>query len=240
MNKRVFLIGLLLLLLGIVISGGAVYTTLPSASEVITQSKNLSISAGSYGYLPMPLNQTSGLYVIFNSTQPVTFIFANSSAFYNLSSVTQPQMFSKAEEQEGKGVLEIFNGTTGSFPYSSAEKGIAVYFTNVTFLPAGNYFLVFINHGSLPARVELRSAQVLAASIAAKAYSNLPAVSAMAMVGSFLALIGIILMVASLFMHGKKKEQQMLPSEVEQMYEKIEKSAKRGARHDSKHRSKSS
>ncbi len=143
---------------------------------------------------------------------------------------------------EGKGVLEIVNGTSGTFPYSFGQVGIPIYSVNTTFLPAGEYYLIFADYSGLPANVIVRYATIPASSFASR-FSESASAGFIGLLGSFLAFIGIILMVASLFMQGKKAEQQQMTEQVEKIYAEIEKKAgkrKRGARNDAKSRSKSS
>ncbi|MDE1869502.1 MAG: hypothetical protein KGH71_00765 [Candidatus Micrarchaeota archaeon] len=163
MNKRIILIGIIVMVASFVI--GAI--ALPNALMGISNFSNQSISLlpAHNTYLPYFINETGFIVLGYQSSQNLNFYFANASAFlilqnYMNSTLTLSQW---ATRLQGNGVLEsIPNSKIGIFPYSqfsssnAAPQGSYIV-ENASILPAGNYYAIFQNTGNSSATVNVTS-----------------------------------------------------------------------------------
>ncbi|MEM3241024.1 MAG: hypothetical protein QXV13_01025 [Candidatus Micrarchaeaceae archaeon] len=246
MNFRVLLLGLLLFVVGIVIAAGSVSSTLPSFSSV-SAIHVLNVSGGSTSYVLIQLNDTGGFSLSYNSSVPVVFVLANSSAFnritFNSTAITLA-----AESLEGKGVFELANGSVGIFPYENLTASnittrfpVPKYAESESLFSPGAYYAIFSNTGNSTAHILVKSAIITAMTVSSNEITQLSRSSSYIIISSILMLLGILLIVISLFMHGRESPKKTAESEEEinKLYSRVEKAEKASrvgrARHSNTH-----
>ncbi|MEM3781518.1 MAG: hypothetical protein QXT43_00955 [Candidatus Micrarchaeaceae archaeon] len=224
MNTKVLIFGVLLLIVGVVVAGGSFSSALPSFySNSSTQI--LSVGAGSEKYLAIHLNSTGGFSISYNSSAPVLFIVANSSAFYAIGSNPSAAV-QAAKSLEGKGVFELVNGSSGVFPYENftAENAaihvsVPEYDSSEFVFGPGEYYALFLNMGNETASIEARYATV-ASFVLPKNQTVQSVKSGSFAASSALILIGLLLIIVSFFIKGKSK-QQFSQEEIDRLYSGI-------------------
>ena len=230
MNKRVLLLGILLIVIGFFVSGLSVSTTLPLYSASPSTGR-IVVGSESSTYVPIQINQSSLPMFFFNSSSTLGFVFANSTAFAILSKLPASSLIKAAESLEGRGVLEIANSTSSVFPYvaypnSSIQAGIGIarpiYQENVSLLPAGNYYAILSNPGNVSVNASYRFSNFAYSS---KLSSEISSVSPYIFASSLIVFLGFVLIAVSLFMKGKSKQAAESDEEraAQEIYAKLEK-----------------
>lgn len=163
MNKRIIIIGIIVIILSFLIGTIALPNALLGIAHFSNQS--VSILPAHNSYLPYFINETGFIVVGYQSSTPLNFYFANASAFLILQNYMNStlQLSQWATRLQGNGVLEsIPNSKVGIFPYSqfsssnSTPAGSYV-IANASLLPAGNYYAIFQNLANSSASVNVTS-----------------------------------------------------------------------------------
>lgn len=163
MNKKIILIGIIVIVLAFIIGSVALPNALSSISNFGTQS--LVILPGQTSYTTYFLNETGFIIAGYQSNAAMNFYFVNQSGFDSLkgyfnSTLTLSQW---ARNHQGSGVIEsITNSRVGIFPYSQFTNQTAVptgsYISqNASILPAGNYYAILQNADNVTANVNVTS-----------------------------------------------------------------------------------
>jgi len=186
MNKKIVYIGLVLLVISIVAFFGvsAIAVPLEGGAKAILMPKGSA-------YFNISINGTNYIHAFaFRSSSPVSFYYANRSAFDAIEAANSSNMSiaSAAISLEGRGVLEAVSGAmAGIFPYTAYTSYLNMtkpfYFSQNAILPAGKYYAIFFNNGTSVANV----------TVIETALSESSAISS-----SILALVAIILFIAAI------------------------------------------
>ncbi len=227
MNKKFLYIGIMLLVLGVVVSFFSLGVELPSQfSRPVPQS--VSVGPGSTDYQALYLNQSGILEVVFNSSAPLDFYLANASAFASINASGSPSAARNAAIRlEGNGVFAFYaDAKNGTFPYLGYQ-GIArpAYASNATVvLPAGQYYSIFANNGTTAASVTIAESPITLSKLQAGSSSVIKYVGA----SGVMFLVGLGLIVFSFFAKGEKKAGEGgMDEEAAREYERIERSGKK-------------
>ncbi len=234
MNKKVFAIGILLIIIGIALGG----TIAPQESGIKYSSMNvrLQANADSLQFYRMYLNASGSLEIAYNASGNLGFVVANATAFGILTNSTPNTLIGNAEKLENAGVLEIANASRESFPYLSANSTKArnsstssnsiqlktPIYTNAAagLLSAGYYYAIFANNAS--SNVDIKLGYVtLPVSGVQNEYSSL---EANGIAASAFVFLGLVLILVSVMIKGGKPKQAevAIDHEAEELYEKIE------------------
>ncbi|MGI0141479.1 MAG: hypothetical protein ACREBF_02395 [Candidatus Micrarchaeales archaeon] len=161
MNKKIIIIGVIVVLAAFIIGSIAIPNALLGVANFANQ--NIVVLSHQSAFKSLYLNQTGFMVVGFQSLSAVNFYFANSSAFKTLDSYANSSLLLSqwATRLFGNGVYEILpNSTVGIFPYSQLTNSTpsGAYITkNVTLLPAGTYYALFYNPRNISATVNVTS-----------------------------------------------------------------------------------
>jgi len=220
MNKRMFGLGFLLLLAGIIMAYASVQSIFSNIPNYISSTQTLAVQPRSDFSVPIIINNESILQIIYNSSIPINFFLMNSTAKGMFSQSNSTGM-ENATYLQGKGLIyAIDNSTHGMFPYitnMSLAQMPDYWYRNQTIVGNGTYYAVFQNYENKSNTVFYtmlnRSVESLASSEQNYSYGNI-----VLNVFSTLAVIaGIIVMFYALFMKPKKVEEQE-GKEVERLY----------------------
>ncbi len=235
MNRRLLIIGILLLLFGLVSayeSGQQFLGNISSPNN--TETSEFLLMANSTWYTPLYFNSSSFMEVGYNSTNTLNFYILNSSAFTAVapSLNSTNALYSGVSSHEGSGVIGVFsNDSKGVFPYQDSYAGIfpAPNYSapNSTFLQAGTYYIVFRNPQSSNTLVfySLFIRPIGALSLTSNS------VFGYGLVSGILLIAGFALSVYSLFIRKEPKTEAKITEEkAQQAYAEIEKGKRREGR----------
>ncbi len=233
MDRRLFGLGLLLLIIGIVLAYASVQSIFSSIPNYISATQNIAVQPKSDFFVPIAIGNESILQIVYNSSLPVNFYLMNSTARNSLPKINAT-LIGNATYLQGNGLIyEIRNSTHGIFPYlaniSLSQK--PAYWNNQTLVASGTYYIVFQNYENKTNTVFYtilnRSVSSLASSEESYSYGNI----AMNISSTLAVIAGIILMFYGLFMKPKKVEEEE-KKEVERLYSAMNR------KHAPKHRMK--
>lgn len=222
MDKRIFGLGFLLLIVGIIMAYASVQSIFSNIPNYISSTQTLAVQSRSVLFVPIRINNESILQIVYNSTVPINFFLMNSTAKNAL-----PQSNStigNVTYLQGNGLIyAIDNSTHGMFPYITNISLAQVpnyWYRNQTIIGNGTYYAVFQNYENKSNTVFYtmlnRSVVSLASSEQNYSYGNI-----VLNIFSTLAVIaGIIVMFYALFMKPKKIEEQE-GKDVERLYSSI-------------------
>ncbi|MDE1850213.1 MAG: hypothetical protein KGH54_00255 [Candidatus Micrarchaeota archaeon] len=231
MNKRIVIIGVILILLAFV--AGIALTPNTFTSIANTSLMNISVAQGGNSYVPFVVGANGLVSVIYNSNARLDFYFANSTAFktlgaYKNSSLTLSQW---ARNLYGNGVYEIVpNSANGIFPnFAPTNSSLNYSHANQSLFPfaAGTYYALFENLGNQSANIQMISSISDSARVAS-GFSQVIKIG----VAFFAALLaGIILIIYGIL--KKPKEAPVEPAaadqkKVDEMYRDVEKKKPKG------------
>lgn len=230
MNKRIVIIGILLILISFL--AGIVLTPNTFTSIANTSLMNLSVAQGGNAYVPFVVGANGLVSVIYNSNTKLDFYFANATAFgtlggYKNSSLTLSQW---ARNLYGNGVYEIVpNSANGIFPnFAATNSSLNYSYANQSLFPfaAGTYYALFENLGNQSANIQMISS----VSDSARVASGFSQVIKIGIVFFAALLAGIILII-----YGILKKPKVAPVEpatdqkkVDEMYKGLEKKKPKG------------
>jgi hypothetical protein len=226
MRKKLLYAGALLFLIGMAFAFMS-FLSMNSllATGGIPPGVNLSLSANAVGYVPISLNQSGLLRLLYNSSNAVDFYLANQSAFAGLRGAKGAGLRGAASGLEGKGVFAVYeNSTNELFPYAYANGTAPAYIANMSVLPAGTYYAIFGNDGSGTANIMMRYIVI----------SGTAELSMMVYGGISVLLLasGLIIAIVSLFLKEKAEEvrkAEAIDEEVKREYERIERKGRKGS-----------
>ncbi|MGC8628938.1 MAG: hypothetical protein ACP5T4_01885 [Candidatus Micrarchaeia archaeon] len=226
MNTRILLFGIILFVAGLIVSAASVSSVLASVSTSPT-SFSLYVAPESYAYLNVSENLNALTSIFYSASQPITFVYANYSAFKVLTASQSKNFIDTAMGLEGKGVYEIANATKGIFPYVSSLSSTIpepIYATNYSTTAQGTYFAIFFNHNSTTADVEAKEITYSYAGI----QNGIKVASGTVLASSILMILGLLIIVFSFFASRSKKAQtpETMDENVAKIYAQIEKKAK--------------
>jgi hypothetical protein len=221
MRKRLLYFGVLMFLAGVAaafMSFSSLQAISPAGAPTVRQ---LTLGPGALRGVPLVLNQSSVLFLTYNSSAAVDFYLANQSAFAAMGAAGANGIGARgvAVGMEGMGIYAIYeNASLASFPYAGGSAAPAYSSNTITF-PAGTYYAIFGDRGSGAANVTasyaaLGAAKFDSAAIFTLAYGGI----------SFLLLAaGFIVAVAALFMKDKNAGRpDRLDEEAQREYDLLE------------------
>ncbi len=209
MNRRLFGLGLLLFIFGVVlayISAQSVFSSIPG---YISASQSIAVQPNAAFVIPISINNFSILQAAYNSSLPVDFYLMNSTAYSALMPTAGNTLIRNAKDFDGRGVLFVINDSNrGTFPYVAnltlSQKPF--YWNNQTILGNGTYYVVFQNYNNKTNMVFYtilnRSISSISESERNLSYGNILS----NIFGTLFFIIGIILMFYGFFMKGRKEE----------------------------------
>jgi hypothetical protein len=224
MDKRLFGIGVMLLLVGILLAAASEQATqavLPNANNTQTDRAIL----GNYlsGYIALPVNSTSLVDFEYTSINATDFYMVNDSAFGKLLPLinANKSIRSAAMALEGNGLMIAYlNQTKGSFPYDASFSGILptpnYTSANTSVLAPGLYYVVFTNDKNAPNMVLY---SVLVRPISAVGISQSSS-AGFGVIGDVIVLAGLVLMVYSFFTK-RENELPKLQQDIDRMYDEL-------------------
>jgi len=224
MDKRMFGLGFLLLLAGIIMAYASVQSIFSNIPNYVSSTQTLALQPRSNVFVPIIINNASILQIVYNSSVPINFFLMNSTAkgMFPQSNFTGME---NTTYLQGNGLIyAIDNSTHGMFPYITNISLAQVpdyWYRNQTIIGNGTYYAVFQNYenksNTLFYTMLNRSVESLASSEQNYSYGNI-----VLNIFSTLAVIaGIIVMFYALFMKPKKVEEQE-GNEVERIYASID------------------
>lgn len=221
MRKKFLYLGILLVIVGIIVAFASPGFALPSQfTNPISQM--LTINASMLGYMPLQLNESGLVVMMFNASAPVDFYLANTAAFLQIEnkSVANSSARSEAVGLEGNGVYELYEGSgNGIFPYTTLA-GITKpnYLQNVSTLKSGTYYAVFANSGSQNALIQLTMLPVSTAQLQSST-SSLGIYFGAAFV---VFIVGVGLIIFSFLSKGGKNKDDEMDKQVAEQYDIID------------------
>jgi hypothetical protein len=227
MDRRLLIIGAILLLAGLVMVFGSSQATLAALpNENSTNTQRAYIPANTVAYYPITLVSVSFVGIGYNATTPVSFYLVNSSAYNAMLPAIHDNESLKniSISLEGKGVVAAqWDSAKGIFPWQASYSGIFpppnYSEENVTLLPNDTYFILF-QSGSTS------NSTLIAYSIITTPASDLGissfAAAGFGVVGAFLVLAGLALCVYALIRKGDDPE-TLREKEVDRIFADIEK-----------------
>ncbi|MEM3839253.1 MAG: hypothetical protein QXF01_01600 [Candidatus Micrarchaeaceae archaeon] len=236
MNRRLLLFGILLLLFGVISayeSGQQFIYGIANPNNTVSSATSLNASTAAY--LPIKVNQTSLLEFGYNSSSPINLYILNSSAFIAALQDMDPNALGhEVALYEGKGTLYVENkSASGIFPYEQSYVGYVpapAYSTNSLYVTPGIYYIVLSNPGNSIASV---SYSYINRPLSSLNLSN-GSIFGYGLIGGILLVLGFVLVIYSLFLKGKPKEDSETVNEanVDNIYSSIEakKKAKKSLR----------
>ncbi len=145
MDKKIFLIGVVSLILGIII----LFSVPGSLVKFTYNNQTASLSPHSTHFVQFVMPDNGILFMYYNSTNSTNIVLMNESAYSMLSSsVASGSLLQQAESLEGKGVMDIAANTTALLYPSqgSSPKSVIYQSPNITITPAGTYYLAIQNN----------------------------------------------------------------------------------------------
>ena len=223
MDKKIFGLGLLLLLAGIIMAYASVQSIFSNIPNYISSTQTLALQPRSGFFVPIKISNDSILQIVYNSTLPINFFLINSTAKGMLpqSNLTG---IGNATYLQGNGLIyTIYNSTHGMFPYIvnvSLARVPNYWYRNQTIVGNGTYYAVFQNYENKSNTVFYtmlnRSVSSLASSEQNYSYGNIT----LNILSTLAVIAGIIVMFYALFMKPKKVEEQE-GKEAERLYASI-------------------
>ncbi|MEM3247700.1 MAG: hypothetical protein QXV80_00055 [Candidatus Micrarchaeaceae archaeon] len=220
MNKKLLYIGIILVVVGIVISLMLPTTLSPNIGKI-------SIAPLGYVYVPITINETGATLVVeYLASNLTNFYLANSSGFAALSNLmtTNYSILPEAKRLLGNGVIAIIaNSTSGIFPSSSNLNSTNQ--ASIASMAPGRYYLIYEN-------LKNKTIQL------AYTYKALNSVSEISIFASGLAstilfIAGIIILILAFIIKPKakaipdrKSAQTQMEAEIDALYKRIEKGKK--------------
>jgi len=227
MNRKFLYLGILLFVAGIFVSLVSLQTTL--SSQFTPTAMHMLLQSNSFKYVPLSLNQTGIIEILFNASAGIDFYLMNATAFASVSNANALNTSYRniAVALEGKGAYEIYeNSTNGVFP-GLKYPGVAspTYLSNATqVLEVGTYYAFFSNTKNYSVTADLNTI-VLPLSALQSSFSTAGIYGGISIL---LLLAGIILFVVSFFLKGKPKPAEgEMDEDVKREYERIEKGRKK-------------
>jgi hypothetical protein len=197
MRKKLLYAGAIVFVVGLVLALVAVQWAIPSGA--VPASNALVLGAGSpLSYVRIFLNQSGMVVLTYNATSGVNFYFANQSAFNAISaaSASGRSLGSTAAGLEGSGVYAVYNGSAGTFPFSSSQ---VPYLMNATMLSGGNYYALFSSRSNATNHVTVNYLRVTQTQLGSTYMSVI-----LGGVSVLLMIAGIIIAIVSLFLKPKE------------------------------------
>ncbi len=231
MNRNLLLLGIIILVAGLFVTYQSSQQFFQnSASSNGVSSGSMHLGKGSTVYMPATFNSSMLIAVAYNSTLPINFYIANESAFSNIlphinSSTTAGNT---VQSLEGKGIEVLYmDSARGAFPYQQqyavSVKPPTYLAENASyFLPADTYYIVFSNlNETANATVFYSMYNRTEASITLSNSTNLLGYGVF---GSAMSLIGIALVVISLFLKRKTSEEKIYATDegINRLYDQVE------------------
>ncbi|MGC8676113.1 MAG: hypothetical protein ACP5T3_01165 [Candidatus Micrarchaeia archaeon] len=227
MNTRVLAFGVLVLILGMVVAAGSTKSLLPSFSSAVS-SHAMNLSPNKVAYVPLTLNATSSMVLAYNASLPVGFVLANGSALASLQHENGTGFLATASRLEGKGVIYVVYGSLGMFPYlnfsnASVRAAAPLYSSSDGVLGPGTYYAFFANPANATAAISFRSEAIFETSQYTNETLRIRENSSGLAISSILALLGILIIVISIFLPGRKAadQKQELAAEAERIYSSL-------------------
>ena len=224
MDKKIFGLGLLLLLAGIIMAYASVQSIFSNIPNYISSTQTLALQPRSGFFVPIKISNDSILQIVYNSTLPINFFLINSTAKGMLpqSNLTG---IGNATYLQGNGLIyTIYNSTHGMFPYIvnvSLARVPNYWYRNQTIVGNGTYYAVFQNYENKSNTVFYtmlnRSVSSLASSEQNYSYGNIT----LNILSTLAVIAGIIVMFYALFMKPKNAEEQE-GKQVERIYASID------------------
>jgi len=148
LDRRVFVIGLVLIVLSI-LAGSASAPPLPSLNS--TQTYSLAIASNGYAYSTVNVNTTSLFVLSYAAQSPVSFYLLNGSRTSQPSASTVNSLSNLSYTGANAPLIAIINSTRGAVPYVSnySQYGIpppVIQDGNVSVLSNGLYYMLFVNN----------------------------------------------------------------------------------------------
>ena len=220
MDKKIFGLGLLLLLAGIIMAYASVQSIFSNIPNYISSTQTLALQPRSGFFVPIKISNDSILQIVYNSTVPINFFLINSTAKGMLPK-TNLTGIGNATYLQGNGLIySIYNSTHGMFPYIlnvSLAQVPDYWYKNQTIVGNGTYYAVFQNYENRSNTVFYtmlnRSVASLASSEQNYSYGNI----ALNVFSTLAVIAGIIVMFYALFMKPKKVEEHE-GKEAERLY----------------------
>jgi|GEM_PF-5919805 hypothetical protein len=237
MDRRLFLLGVLLIVIGILIAFSYTYQAL-NASTVATGSRQtITIAPNRIVSSPISLNSTSMVYLVYNSNAvPITFYLLNSTAFDSLSPYLQSGNLSSnvlTSLESGDLYKKAYNNTGGVFLLqgSSSAQGLSPASYNLSLvLAGGTYYAIYRNPGNSSATTTYGYVLPNSGLITG---TNQIISSGLGLYGeasAILILAGLILCVYSFVLPGRKPKNASRREEaIQKLYLNIEKKEKTAA-----------
>ena len=228
LNKKMLVIGILLILFSVVI-GGMTYSASFSSATTANR-EGLSLQPSSSIYVRLAVNSSSTPLLLYYSSAPVDFYLVNSTAF----SSVEPYLSNASKTAdlmrslEGTGVMEVFsNSSLGVFPYTenlSRNFPPPSYTINGT-IPAENatYYLIYSNKGSSYVNISYTYMYIPTVNSVpyAKRAFELPSIAA-----GLLFIAGLVISILS-FLSGKRVSEKESDKEATRLYRRLEVREKR-------------
>ena len=211
MDKKIFGLGLLLLLAGIIMAYASVQSIFSNIPNYISSTQTLALQPRSGFFVPIKISNDSILQIVYNSTVPINFFLINSTAKGMLPK-TNLTGIGNATYLQGNGLIySIYNSTHGMFPYIlnvSLAQVPDYWYKNQTIVGNGTYYAVFQNYENRSNTVFYtmlnRSVSSLSSSEQNYSYGNIT----LNILSTLAVIAGIIVMFYALFMKPKKAEEQ--------------------------------
>ncbi|MDE1824491.1 MAG: hypothetical protein KGI00_00125 [Candidatus Micrarchaeota archaeon] len=232
MDKRLFLVGALVFMLGIAAFWAGAQQSVDQLSGQVPNSQPLVLNSGDDTFVPFTANGTEEIRSAYiTSNVSINYYMMNSSAFESIRSMVTPdqRLGDAVKGLEGKGVFAvILNSSAGQYPYPASYTGLLPqpnFSSNYSSLPKGTYYMVFENPTSKNATVvySITMGGMLPGQGQLVSSSTAPGIA-----GVVLAVIGIAIGIYSLFKSGKKEE-GLAQEDVDRLYAGIE--GRKGGKH---------
>lgn len=229
MDKRLLLLGIVLIIIGIAV---AVSYSSSNLSNIATTTKEaVAIAPNSIIYSPIAINVTNLVYIVYASgKEPLDFYLVNSSAFisvqpYLKSGIIPANLLSSLE---GRGLyMEVENSTEGIFPYNSSLNGQGfsspAYYNN-TLLSKGTYYMIYRNPGNVTANATYGYVLPNGALINSTTQLSSSGLGLEGGASALLLLAGIVLVIYSFISAGRPTQSAKQRDEaIQKLYADIEK-----------------
>ncbi|MGC8478683.1 MAG: hypothetical protein ACP5NE_02015 [Candidatus Micrarchaeia archaeon] len=210
MKKKVVYSGIIIIIVGIAVlllSGSMARSILP-----ITQS-NFTVAKSSYVAMPTNITNSSRFFMIFESKSYTNLYLLNTSAYAEWHSYINGNKnasgLSKALTLKGKGAEAIFaNVIIATFPILANKTSEALYYSNISKVPPGNYYIVIDNTNGSKSSAESFNATVLLPEISflsgkTNGNSSLTELAVLGLVMITLFILGLVLVVYGLISKPK-------------------------------------
>ena len=228
MDRRVVILGILLLILGLALAYLSVQSLFSGIPNYISATQSVQMRPASDLAIPISIYNSSILQIAYNSSVPVGFYLLNSSAYGMAYPKSANSLIQNITMYEGRGVIFIINSSGhGTFPYiqnltlSTAPE----YWDNASVLGKGTYYAVFQNYGNKSSTVSYtilnRSIASLSSSEEGYSYGSLYG----NLFGTLFFVAGLVLIFYGFFMSGSKKEEAD-DDEAGQIYDRLYKRSK--------------